>query len=98
MTLTPDCASGVGVPVAVGFVGQANDGVGLVRRDEVPRQCSGVLIVVAARAGGAPVGGVSGEAEVVGKSLRKSLGMPLLGAGADRCQVRLLWLGNLAGN
>jgi len=47
---------------------------------------------------GAPVGGVGGESEVLGESLRKSLGMPLLGAGADRCQVRLLWLGNLVGN
>jgi hypothetical protein len=37
---------------------------------------------------------VSGEVEVLGEPLRKSL----LVAGADRCQVRLLWLGNLAGN
>jgi hypothetical protein len=37
---------------------------------------------------------VSGEAEVMGKSLSKSW----LRAGADRCQVRLLWLGNFVGN
>jgi hypothetical protein len=44
---------------------------------------------------------VGGEAEVLGESLGKSLGKwlgnCLLRAGADRCQVGLLWLGNFVG-